>query len=239
MIDIIPAIIPESFDDLKGKMSLVKGFTNIVQIDICDGKFVPSKSWPYVGDYEGDFRNITEEKTGFPFWDSMDFEVDLMVSNPENVVEDWIRAGAKRLVIHLESAPNIKDLIKDFRKKYGWFGDSPLSVEFGIALNIKTFNEEIFEFLEPNADGRSLVDFVQFMGIREVGYQNQSFDETVLAKIRDLREKFRDTIISVDGGVNFENAHGIIEAGASRLVSGSTIYESENIKEAIEQLKNS
>jgi ribulose-phosphate 3-epimerase len=237
MVDVIPAIIPESFEDLQDKMSLVNGLTKMVQIDACDGKFVPSKCWPYINDHDGDFRNITEEEAGFPFWHSLDFEVDLMVSHPENVVEDWIRAGVKRIVLHIESAPHIKDLIKDLRTKYGWYGESPLTIEIGIALNPNTSNEKIFEYLDPNTEGRSLVDFVQFMGIREIGYQGQLFDERVFGKIRTLRQSYPDAIISVDGGVTLENAHDIVEAGVNRLVSGSAIYGSEDIKEAIEKLK--
>ena len=64
------------------------------------------------------------------------------------------------------------------------------------------------------------------------------FDTEVLDKISDLRKNFPDTIISVDGGVNFENAQDIVEAGVNRLVSGSAIYESDNIREAITELTN-
>ena len=237
MTEILPAIIPESFDDLKDKMSLVKGITHMVQIDICDGKFVSSKSWPYIGDQDNNFRNIVEESEGFPFWQSMDFEVDLMVKNPEEVFEDWIRAGAKRIVLHTESSEKLIDFIKEIRNKYGYYGDSIVGIEIGIALNVKTPNEDIYKFFELNDAGRSLIDFVQFMGIREIGYQGQYFDEKVFGKIRELRQSHPDTIISVDGGVTFGNAHDIVEAGVNRLVSGSAIYESENIREAIEEMK--
>ena len=237
MTEIMPAIIPESFEDLKDKMALVVGLAHMIQIDVCDGKFVPSKSWPYIGDNDGEFRKIIDESEGFPFWQSMDFEVDLMVKNPEEVFEDWIRAGAKRVVLHAESSDNLLDFLREIRKKYGYYGDSIVGIEIGIALNIKTPNEDIYKFFELNDAGRSLIDFVQFMGIREIGYQGQYFDERVLGKIRELRQSHSDTIISVDGGVTFENAHEIVEAGVNRLVSGSAIYESENIKEAIEEMK--
>ena len=92
--------------------------------------------------------------------------------------------------------------------------------------------------MKPNFAGRSLADFVQFMGIKKIGYQGQEFDTEVLDKISDLRKNFPDTIISVDGGVNFENAQDIVEAGVNRLVSGSAIYESDNIREAITELTN-
>jgi len=237
MTEIIPAIIPESFEDLRDKMSVVNNIANIVQIDICDGKFVPSKSWPYVGDFDAMYGRIIGEDEGFPFWQSLDFEVDLMVVNPESVIEDWVKAGAKRIVLHIESSKSLLAFLKEFRKKFGYFGDSVAGIEIGIALNLQTPNEEVYKYLEVNDNGRSLVDFVQFMGIKEVGYQHQLFDDRVLGKIRELRQKYSDVIISVDGGVDFDNAHDILNAGVNRLISGSAIYESENVREAIEEFK--
>ena len=90
MTEIISAILPESFDDLKDKMAIVNGLVGIVQIDICDGKFVQSKSWPYIGDYDAMYGKIINEDEGFPFWESIDFEVDLMIINPEEFVGNWI-----------------------------------------------------------------------------------------------------------------------------------------------------
>ncbi len=236
MTEIIPAIIPQSFEDLQHKMSLVNGLTNLVQIDVCDGKFVPSKCWPYIGD-SGDFQKIVEEVEGFPFWQSLDFEVDLMIKNPETVAEDWIKAGAKRLIFHVESSPKILRFIKELRSKYGYIGESTVNVEIGIALDIKTPNETIDEFLTLDISGLPLVDFVQFMGIDNVGYQGQHFDKAVLGKIGNLRENYPDVIISVDGGVNLENIDDLADAGVNRIVSGSAIFESENIKDTIEEMK--
>ena len=168
MIEVLPAIIPESYEDLSYKMSLVKNFVKLVQMDVCDGKFVPSKCWPYVGDDENHFEKITEEDEGFPFWQNMDFEADLMIKNPE---------------------------------------------------------------------GHTLADFIQFMGIKKIGYQGQPFDEEVLKKIKDLRKKYPDITISVDGGVSFDNYKDLAKAGANKLISGSALYESENIKEAWEEME--
>jgi len=233
MTQVLPAIIPQSFEDLEDKMFLVKGIANLVQIDVCDGNFVPVKCWPYVGDTENHFKKIIEESEGFPFWQNMDFEADLMVKNPENVAEDWIRAGAKGLILHIESSPKILDLVKELRKTYGYPGDSLINIEIGIALNIETPSEILDEFFKKNVQGRALVDFVQFMGIDKIGYQGQKFDKKVIAKIKELRKKYPDVVISVDGGVNFENHNDLVKAGANKLISGSVIYESENIKEAI------
>ncbi len=238
MIKVLPAIIPTSYEDLNCKMSIVKDIVNLVQIDVCDGMFVPSKSWPYAGDDGDHFKKITEETEGFPFWEDMDFEADLMVKNPEESAEKWIRAGAKALVFHIESSSKILDLVKDLRKTYGYSEDSIADIEIGIALNINTPNEVLYDFLEQNSQGRTLADFIQFMGIKKIGYQGQEFDGEVFKKISDLREKYPDVAISVDGGVNFENYKDLIKAGANKLISGSAIFDSENIKEAVEEMKN-
>ncbi|MFA6340702.1 MAG: hypothetical protein WCX27_00470 [Candidatus Paceibacterota bacterium] len=237
-MEILPAIIAESFEDLQYKMSQVKGLVKTVQIDVCDGRFVPSKSWPYIGDEDNDFERILRESEGFPFWESLDFEADLMISDPEKSAEDWITAGAKGIVLHIESSKELPNFIKELRKKYGYPIESAVTVEIGIALNPDTPNEMLDEYLKADAEGRTLADFVQFMGIDRIGFQGQEFNGDILKKIRDLRKKYPDVVISVDGGVNFDNAGDLKKAGANKLISGSALYESEDIGEAIEEMRN-
>ncbi|PIT96594.1 hypothetical protein COT82_02375 [Candidatus Campbellbacteria bacterium CG10_big_fil_rev_8_21_14_0_10_35_52] len=214
MIEIIPAIIPRSLDDLNKKYSQVKHFTDIVQIDVMDGKFVPSVSWPYVNNNEDKEKSVIAEI-------DFNFEVDLMVLNPEVVVGDWIKAGAKRVIVHIESIKNFLEIFDAISGK----------VELGIALNTNTPNERIYQLIWK-------IDFIQFMGIEKIGFQGQNFDERVVKKITDLREKFSGIIISVDGGVNIENAPRLIKAGVNRLVSGSAIFESGDIEDTVSKLKN-
>jgi ribulose-phosphate 3-epimerase len=209
-VEIIPAIMPESFEDLNEKYSLVKDFVQMVQIDVMDGKFVPSKNWPYIQGEENNLPKI-----------DFDFGMDLMVSDPEAVVEAWIKAGAKRVIIHIESTENIEEV----------FLKIPSDIEVGIALNTTTPNEKIYPLIEK-------IDFVQFMGIEKIGFQGQGFDERVLDKIADLREKYSRIIISVDGSVNLETAPKLIKAGANRLAVGSALFESDDIKETIDIMKN-
>jgi ribulose-phosphate 3-epimerase len=235
MTEVLPAIIPQSFEDLKDKMALVKGIVKMVQIDICDGKFVPSKSWPYIGD-EGEFENLGKEDEGFPFWQNMDFELDMMIRNPEEVSEAWIHAGAKALIFHIESSPKILDFIKELRKKYGYAKDTVAGIDIGVAISIETPNENLDDFMIKDEEGRYLVDFVQFMGIRKIGFQGQDFDEEILEKIKNFRKKYSDIIIGVDGAVNFDTYQDLVKAGANKLVSGSALYDSEDIKEAIEEM---
>ena len=143
MAEVIPAIMPDSFNDLNEKYAQVKDFVSIVQIDVMDGKFVPSKNFPYIQNDENNLSQI-----------DFDFEVDLMVSNPENFIESWVKAGAKRIIIHIESVERIEDV----------FLKVPSDIETGIALNTTTPNEKIYPLIEK-------INFVQFMGIEKIGYQ--------------------------------------------------------------------
>ncbi|MBM2817819.1 MAG: Ribulose-phosphate 3-epimerase [Parcubacteria group bacterium] len=239
MTEIIPAILPEDIDDLREKLSLVSGIVPLAQIDVCDGKFAPTKTWPYKKGVDETFLRIVGQEEGFPFWDSVDFEVDLMVKHPENIVGDWIATGAKRIIIHIESTPDPLSLFQKIKLEYETSGESSYGVETGAALNIETPNEEVYDLLnEVNDKGAPAIDFVQFMGIENIGYQGEPFDERVFEKVRELREKFPETIISVDGGVSLENASELIEAGANRLVSGSAIFESGDIAGTIEVFQN-
>ena len=77
------------------------------------------------------------------------------------------------------------------------------------------------------------------MGIREIGFQGQDFDSAVLEKISDMRDHYPEMPISVDGGVDGDSAADLIDAGATRLVSGSYIFESADIQQAIYDLENS
>ena len=112
MVDVTPAILESDLDSLRGRLAQISGLAALVQIDVCDGKFVVSKTWPYIKGGMEEFARITAEDEGFPFWDSLDFEIDLMVRHPESIIEDWIKAGAKSLVFHIESAPNILETIE-------------------------------------------------------------------------------------------------------------------------------
>lgn len=234
---IIPAVLAKDYHDLKEHLALVRGLVPWVQIDVCDGKFVPSECWPYSkGQYDGFFQTILSEEEGLPFWKDLDFEIDLMVENPENVISDWITAGASRVILHIESF--VSETAKnEFFEKCG--SSAPASsvfsgIEIGLAIDIDTPNENLAPFMKKLQS----VACIQCMGIKNDGFQGEEFDLRVLEKISILKKLYPDIIISVDGGVNFETARKLIKAGANRLVSGSQIFDSTNIVESIEHLKN-
>jgi ribulose-phosphate 3-epimerase len=231
MIEIIPAVMPTSTTDLQSKLAQVAGHMSVVQIDVMDGKFVKNVSWPYTEDEEY-FQGILNEDEGLPYWDQFDFEVDLMIVRPEEVINDWITAGVRRIVVHQESTDNLEKIITDFRERFPK-SERPdvFDCEIGVAQNIETSVESIFPFLDR-------IDFVQFMGIDVIGEQGNSFDERVLDKIRALREHSPEIIISVDGGVSLDTAPELIAAGVNRLVVGSAIFKSEDIGATIKEFKH-
>lgn len=232
MIEIIPAIMPISFSDLEEKIFKVKGLVSLVQIDVMDGKLTTDATWPYLEEgLDSTFQNILDEKQSMPLWDEIDFEVDLMVEGDLlKYTHDWIHAGAKRIILHYKSDPHIGETIQKIRAN-SVGKESPFYVEIGLGIEAPENLEEIKKII-PH------VDFVQCMGIKEIGVQGSPFNSDILKTITSLRERFPELIISVDGGVNFETAPLLIKAGANRLVSGSAIYGSDNVKETISHLRS-
>lgn len=219
---IIPAILPKDFSEIIAKLSLMKGVADAVQIDIADGKFAPNKTWPFVGD-RGEFDKFREEKEGFPFWEDFDFEFDLMVAKPQELIADFVRIGANRIIVHLESiAPDaLSDLIKEWKH----------SVALGLALKPSTPLERLETFLHE-------VEFVQCMGSDRLGFQGTPLDETaVLPKLSLLRARHPTLTIGVDIGVNLETAPRLIKAGANRLVAGSAVFGSANPVESVKRFE--
>ncbi len=217
MKEIIPAILPTDFEDLEGHVDSVKNVTNIVQVDICDGVFVPNTTWPYKGD-SGEFEKIISTEQGLPKWEDVDYEIDLMVSNPKDIAKKWVEAGAKRLIFHIESE-GVKDAIEMLKKEYKYVKGDDL-LEIGIAINIDTLVSKLEEVMGD-------VSVVQCMGIARIGFQHEKFDERVIEKIKEIRSKYPEVAISVDGGVDFENAQKLLDAGATRLIAGHSVFQGE------------
>jgi ribulose-phosphate 3-epimerase len=223
MADIIPAILPASYKDLKEKLALAAtAHVEHVHVDITDGSLTEKSNWPYNGS-DSEWDRLRRE--------DLNFEAHLMVKDPEVVYEDWIRAGAERLIFQYESFPDDESLTNFLLKVAEHFGgdNAHLKVEIGLALNLDTSIEKILPHVLE-------CDFVQLMSIRQIGSQGQEFQEEIFDKIRALRSEYPETIVSVDGGVSADNAVRLIEAGADRLCIGSAIFAAEDPLEAIDVL---
>jgi ribulose-phosphate 3-epimerase len=226
-MSIIPAIIPETVKDLRNKVGLVAREVDVVHIDMCDGKYVPNVSWPYAYDWN-DFDQFEKEEEGLPNWEQVEYEIDLMVAQPRAAMERWIRAGAAAFIIHAE---NLKD---DFDELLNCAhqGLCTLGVAFLPTTDISQ-DEKYKEYIVK-------ADFVQCMGIARIGYQGQDFDERVFDQIAKVREIKSDAKIAVDGHVDLDNIADLYDAGVTKFVIGSAIYneEQESIPQVIAEAKS-
>lgn len=218
-IEIIPAILPNSFSELEEKMTQVNSLVPVVQIDICDGNYTPKATWPYRKP-DDSFDAIMREEIGMPFWEDLDFEIDLMARNPETLIPQWVTAGAQRIIIHADSTDKLGEVIDSCKNQ----------VEVGVAIGLTTSLEKVLPYV---AD----ISVIQCMGISKIGFQGQTFNEEVYEKIKEVRKALPDMEISVDGGVNLENLDQLIDAGATRLVVGSAIFGQVDIHKAISEFQ--
>jgi ribulose-phosphate 3-epimerase len=224
-VEIIPAILVDDFSELQEKIELIRLGTKRIQIDICDGQFVRNATWPYRKP-DNNFEMLIREDISMPAWETIDYEFDLMVNKPEEVVDDWVSVGATRIVLHIESKGNMREAIEKLAGR----------VEVGIALNIDAPLSKIDEVL-GNAMTNGQIKFIQLMGIDHIGFQGQEFDAKVIQKIAEARKAFPDLPIQIDGGVSLETAHDLIEAGADRLIVGSAIMAAESPLNALKEFQ--
>ncbi len=205
MNDIVPAILPHTFEELTLSLARLRG-ARWVQIDICDGLFVTARTWPLNPTDRTHFAEILKGDEGLPYWQDFNFEVDLMVHSPEKHLPQWIAAGVSRVVIHLES----RHLWEEVKSAAGD------SVEIGLAVDLDPPYEKLAAYVPR-------VDYLELMGIARLGRQGTELDERVYSLLAKIRRDFPDVTIQIDGGVTKENARGLLDQGADRLVVGSKI----------------
>ena len=218
MTQIIPALITSDedstndFKELKTKFKKLQPFLaefgNWIQIDITDGKFVPTKT---AIDLE-DLRYFTERTK---------VEFHLMIEKPEEIIGEWIRLGPKRVIVHIEAIVDMNKLLAVCREN---------NIEVGLALNPETPNVMIEPWINA-------VDLILFLGVHP-GKGGQEFIPEVLKKIKSLRQNFPNVKIEVDGGVRTANIEELKKAGVDIFVIGSGILKSPDIGAAIRELKN-
>ena len=215
-IQISPSILSADFSQLGNEINrLEEGGADMIHVDVMDGHFVP---------------NLT---IGPPVIEalkkhsSMIFDVHLMISPVHKYIEAYSNAGADIITIHPEATENLKTSISKIKE---------LKKKVGVSLNPKTKIDTILDVLDE-------VDLVLIMSVNP-GFGGQKFMPEVLAKIKELKKiqikRNLDFDIEIDGGINFDNSKIAIDAGANILVSGTTIFKSNNgdIKRNIELLKS-
>lgn len=221
-IEIIPAIMPDTLRELESQATLVHNLVDWVQIDVMDGVYTDSVSWPYAKGSRH-VGAIFGEADGLPHWEDLNYEIDLMVNNPYIEAPRWIDAGAARLIIHHKTLfkGGGEDLIASIKER---------GVEVVLALTPDEMINVVQQYIH-------MIDGIQCMGIERVGFQGEPFAEQVLDNIEALRNMYPDMPISVDGGINPDRVPDLIEAGATRLISGSYIFTSGDVAASIAELK--
>jgi ribulose-phosphate 3-epimerase len=199
-VPIVPAVIPRSEAEVRA-MTTTLSFSKEFHLDLVDGVFVPSSSWPF--EPAGNPLGVK------PFTDKFTLEVDLMVARPYAAAKAWIEAGADMLVFHMETT----DL-----GSFNDFVEHTPGVSVGISLHGNTPMEAFLPYV-------SCADYVQLMGIHTIGLQGQPFDEEVFEKIALVKVHYPNKMISIDGSVNSETIPKLIEAGVDRLIVGSAIVK--------------
>lgn len=231
MIEVIASVLPfRTYEELKNKISSLRGVVSTIQIDFCDGIFVPSQTWPFTsgGFDDYNFQKIINEEEGLPSWQEFDFELDLMVANAVENFDTYMKLGAKRIIFHVEAIDNLEDF-RNFLEGIDLYVRD--IVQIGIAFNPGTVLENIFPLI-------SCVDFVQCMGNDKIGISGISLDEKVYDIIKLLRKKYSSLPIEVDIGITEETAPLLVEAGATKLITGSLLFKSYDKIGLIERFRN-
>ncbi len=213
MIKISPSLLSCDFSNIDQEIkSLENAGADYIHLDVMDGSFVPNITFG-----NEIIKNIRK-------CSSLPFDTHLMINNPDHHIENFAKAGADIITIHLEATTHLDrslDLIKSFNKKAG------VSI-------IPSTNESQLDYIFEKCD------LILVMTVNP-GFGGQKFITSQLRKIENIRKKIEKSgkkiELEVDGGINDITAKSVIDAGADVLVSGSYIFGSKDKKAAINNLR--
>ncbi len=210
---IAPSILAADFANLQRDVEMLnRSAAEYIHVDIMDGRFVPNISF------------------GMPVCAAVKrhalkpLDVHLMIVEPDRYLEDFRKAGADILTVHLEACPNLHRTLQHIKE---------LGAQASVAINPHTPVALLSEILGE-------VSQVLIMSVNP-GFGGQSFIENTYRKVRELVELRADAgvnfDIEVDGGVKSENAPLLVDAGADVLVAGSFVFKSDDPLATIQALK--
>ncbi|WP_186671278.1 ribulose-phosphate 3-epimerase [Sporosarcina sp. BP05] len=213
MIKIAPSILAADFSKLAEEVKEVEAAgAELIHIDVMDGHFVPNITMGAI--VVEALRPVTK----------LPLDVHLMIENPNMYIEQFAKAGADYITVHVEACPHLHRTLQ-LIKSYG--------VKSGVVLNPHTPVETILHVLDE-------IDLVLFMTVNP-GFGGQKFIHSVVPKVKQLadiiRERGLPIEIEIDGGINEETIVPCAEAGATIFVAGSAIYNAPNRAEALRRIK--
>ncbi len=224
MIEIIPALMPKSVEDIESFMNRYKDIESVsfVQLDIMDGVLTPYHTWPF---------GIKEQKQEQDKLMSLlevhthkNLELDLMIFNPFDSLSAFMKWKPRRVIIHA------KAISEDEYLKF-LEGAHFKNTEFGIAFTVDDSIDDFKKLIQE-------IDFVQCMGISQIGVQGSLFNEKTYAMIQHIKQQHPQVPISVDGGVSMDNCKALKESGVDRLVSGSLLRDAEKPEDMIQLVQS-
>ncbi|MDQ5983108.1 MAG: Ribulose-phosphate 3-epimerase [Eubacteriales bacterium SKADARSKE-1] len=210
---IAPSLLACDFANLNREIKKVTdGEADYIHLDVMDGNFVPNIT------FGAPVIKSIRKCTGLPF------DVHLMIDNPKRYIEDFVKAGADIITIHVEAENDIIGTLKKI-KSYG--------VKTGISVKPNTKIEDIYPFLLD-------IDLVLVMTV-EPGFGGQKFIFSMMEKIETLKKELKiqklNPLIEVDGGIDEETVKIAANFGVDICVAGTSIFGKEDIFKAIKQLK--
>jgi len=225
-MNIIPAILPQTYRAIILGADRVHEMVDTIQIDFVDGHVAHTRTWLFNNKDTEHFSAIEREEEGMPYWDSMNYEFDLMVKDPLMEMDKFIALGPSKIIFHMGTFEE-KAMLAYLEQLPSIVRET---ISFGLAISLDTDPGVVAPYLD-------YIDTIQCMGIRDVGYQGRPFDDAVLVLVSKVKELYPNKHISVDGGVNLENAPLLKAAGADTLVVGSAIFRSTDAYGTIETFK--
>ncbi len=217
-IEIIPTCVPRAAEDLAECARAIRPFSTAIHIDVTDGLFAPSHTWPYTK--HGVFG--TFDLAGAH---GLVKEIHLMVEEPRTIGIQFARAGALRILGHVEAFPTADDAHGALD---AWRRAGAREVGLGILM------ETPFEVLEHHL---LAVDVIHMMSIARIGTQGIPYDTRAPERIAEFHERYPEILISVDGGVSESNIEDLVRAGARRFGVGSALSKAPDPKAAFVKLK--
>ncbi|MBK8900869.1 MAG: ribulose-phosphate 3-epimerase [Anaerolineaceae bacterium] len=217
-VKIAPSILAADFTRLGEQVSeAIAGGADWLHVDIMDGRFVPNISFGPL---------VVEAIRPLAAAANIPLDVHLMIAEPERYLEDFAKAGASRLTVHVEATHHLHRTVQAIKE---------LGVKAGVTLNPATPLATLEEIIPD-------VDLILIMSVNP-GFGGQSYIPQSTAKIRRLRqmltERRSNAWLEVDGGISAKNTAEVVAAGATALVAGSAIFRGEKtIADNISEMKN-